>query len=146
MHARLQGFAHQELEGALGSLQLVALVFHLLDAVEHAAPRGFVQPIGQTVLLELVGDVPAPGEVADQHPLLIADELRNDVLVGGGILQHRRDVHATLVRERALADERLVAPKRQIRQLGDELADRRQTSRASPTRWSCGPSSARGWR
>ena len=47
-----------------------------------------------------------------------------DVLVGGGILQHGADVHAALVREGALADERLVVAQRQVGQFGDEAADR----------------------
>ena len=90
------------------------------------------------MLLELVHDVAAAGEVADQDALAVADEFRLDVFVGGGILQDRADVHAALVGEGALADEGLVVAQRQIGQ----LAMKRQTlpgRRASPGRWWCGP-------
>jgi hypothetical protein len=59
------------------------------------------------VLAELLGDVGLARELADEHPALVADGGRVDVLVAGGRLAHRVDVHPPLVREGAGADERL---------------------------------------
>ena len=89
----------------------------------------FVQAVGQAVLLELVDDVAAAGEVADQHALAIADQFGLDVLVGGGVFQHGADVHAALVGEGALADEGLVVAQRQIGEFGDEAADAGQAGK-----------------
>ncbi len=83
----------------------------------------FVQAVGQAVLLELVDDVAAAGEVAHQDALAVADEFGLDVLVGGGVLEHGADVHAALVGEGALADEGLVVAQRQVGQ----FAMKRQT-------------------
>ena len=49
-----------------------------------------------------------------------------NVFVGGRVLQNSADVDAALMRERAVADERLVAAQRQIRQFGDESGQVRQ--------------------
>ena len=77
----MQRLAHQQFERALGGLELVALVLHLLDALEQFAARLLVQPVGEAVLLELVEDVAAAGKVAHQHALPVADRFRLDVLV-----------------------------------------------------------------
>ena len=146
MHAGVQRFADQQFEGAFGGFELVALVLHLLDALQQVAARVFVQAVGEAVLLELVDDVAAAGKIADQHALAIADGFGLDVLVGGGILQHGADVDAAFVGEGALADEGLVVAQRQIGQFGDEAADAGETGRASPGRWWCGRVSIPGWR
>ena len=83
----------------------------------------FVEAVGEAVLLELVDDVAAAGEVADQDALAVADEFGLDVLVGGGVLEDGADVHAALVGEGALADEGLVVAQRKVGQFGDEAAD-----------------------
>ena len=119
----MQGFADQQLEGAFGGFEFVAFVLHLLDALEQFAAGVFVEAVGQAVLLELVDDVAAAGEVADQDALAVADEFGLDVLVGGGVLEYGADVHAALVGEGALADEGLVVAQRQVGQFGDEAAD-----------------------
>ena len=134
----MEGFADQQLEGAFGGFELVAFVLHLLDALQQLAAGVFVEAVGQAVLLELVDDVAAAGEIADQDALAVADELGLDVLVGGGVLQDGADVHAALVGEGALADEGLVVAQRQVGQFGDEAADRGEARRASPGRWWCG--------
>ena len=90
------------------------------------AARFVVQAVGQAVLLQLIQDVAAARKIAQQHALPVADRLRLDVLVGGRILQHGADVHAALVRERAVADIRLIVAHRQIGQLGDEARHRGQ--------------------
>ncbi len=73
----------------------------------------------QPVLFQLVDDVAAPAQVAQQDALVVADRLRTDVLIAGRLLQHRADVHPALVRKGAPADERLVRTQRQIGQFGD---------------------------
>ena len=123
VRAGAERFADQQFEGAFGGFQLVAFVLHLLDALEQFAAGVFFEAVGQAVLLELVDDVAAAGEVADQNALAVADEFGLDVFVGGGILQHGADVHAAFVGEGALADEGLVVAQRKIGQFGDEAAD-----------------------
>ena len=76
----------------------------------------------RTVLLQLKQDIAAAGEIAHQHALAVTYDLRADVFVSGGILEYRADVHAALVGEGALADERLGVGKRQVRQFRDEAA------------------------
>ncbi len=76
VHAGVQGFADQQLEGAFGGFEFVALVLHLLDALEQFAAGVLVEAVGEAVLLELVEDVAAAGEVAQQHALAVADESR----------------------------------------------------------------------
>ena len=76
MHAGMERLAHQQLEGAFGGFQFVAFVFHLLDALQQLAAGVFVEAVGQAVLLELVEDVAAAGEVAHQDALAVADEFR----------------------------------------------------------------------
>ena len=88
----------------------------------RVAARLLGEAIGQAVLLQLVDDVAAAGEIADEHALPVADELGRDVFVGGGILHDGADVDAAFVREGALADERLVFAQRQVGQFGDVAA------------------------
>ena len=126
IQAGMQGLADQQLEGAFGGFEFVALMLQLLDALEQLAARFGVQAFGQAVLLELVEHVAAPGEIAQQDALAVADGLRLHVLVGGRILQHRADVHAAFVREGAVADVRLIVAHRQIGQFGDVARDRGQ--------------------
>ena len=76
LHAGMQRFADQQLEGAFGGFELVAFVLHLLDALEQFAAGVFVQAVGEAVLLELVDDVAAAGEIADQDALAVADQSR----------------------------------------------------------------------
>ena len=68
----MQRLAHQQLEGAFGGFQFVALVLHLLDALEQLAARVVVQALGQAVLLQLVEHVAAAGKIAHQHALAVA--------------------------------------------------------------------------
>ena len=74
----------------------------------------------EPVLLQLVEDVAAAGEIAHQHALAIAHQFGLDVLVRRGILEHGAHVHAALMRKRAVADERLIVAQRQVRQFRDE--------------------------
>ena len=99
----------QQHERRLGGLELVALVLQVLDPVEH--PGQQVAVLLQAVLAQLLGDVRLARQLADQHPALVADGGRVDVLVAGGVLADAVDVHPPLVGERAGADERLAGRK-----------------------------------
>src|ERR1035438_1195424 len=122
-----EGFADEQLEGALGGLEFVAFVLHLLDALEELAAGGLFEAVGEAVLLELKDDIAAAGKVADEDALAVADEFGLDVLVGGGVLEDGADVHAAFVSEGAFADEGLVVAQRKVGQLGDEAADAGET-------------------
>ena len=65
-------------------------------------------------------EVRPAGQLAHQHAALVAHRLRLDVLVGGRIPGDAADVHAALVREGALADERLVRAEVHVQDLVDE--------------------------
>src|ERR1017187_6106712 len=127
MQTGAEGFANEQLEGAFGGFELVAFVLHLLDALEELAAGVLFEAVGEAVLLELIDDIAAAGEVADEDALAVADELGLDVLVGGGVLEDGADVHAALVGEGAFTDEGLVVAQRKVGQLGDEPADAGET-------------------
>ena len=55
----MQRLADQQLERAFGGFELVALILHLLDALQQLAARVVVQAVCQAVLLQLVEDVAA---------------------------------------------------------------------------------------
>ena len=76
----------------------------MLDALQELAARVFAQPLGDAVLLQLEQDVGAAGEIAQQHPLAVADRGGRDVLIGGRIAEHGADMHPALVREGGVAD------------------------------------------
>lgn len=62
MEIGVDSFAHQEFKGAFGGFEIVALVFHLLDALQNFAAGGFGEIlIFEAELFELVSDVSAAG-------------------------------------------------------------------------------------
>ena len=124
--AGMQRLANQQLEGAFGGFQFVALMLQILDALQQLTARFGIQTFGQAMLLQFVQHIAAAGQIAQQNALPVADHFRLDVLVGGGILQYRADMHAALVGERAVADVGLIVAHRQIRQLGDVARHRGQ--------------------
>ena len=84
MEARVDGFAHEKFECSFGGFEIVALVFHLLDALKNFTARGFRQVlVFQAEFFELVGNVAAAREITQKHALLIADHFRLDVFIGG---------------------------------------------------------------
>ena len=97
----------QQLEGAVGGLELEAAVLELLDALDH--PRG-----GRVVEVAAgVGDHRAlAGELGDEHLAGVADLGRVDVLERQRVGVDARDVHPALVRERVLAHVGLVGVRR----------------------------------
>ncbi len=108
----------QEDERRLGGLELVALVFEVLDPVEDPGEQGGV--LVEAVLAELLGDVRLAGQLADQDPALVADGAGVDVLVAAGVLADAVDVHPPLVGEGAGADEGLAGPEVHVGRLVDE--------------------------
>src|SRR5690606_28446873 len=86
----------EELERSLGTLELIAQVLQLLDAL-HGARRLVSLTQFETQLGGLVFDVAAPGQVGNQDAPLIPDRLGFEMLVGARVLHHGRYVHPTLV-------------------------------------------------
>ena len=64
MQARVQGFADEQLEGAFGGFEFIALEFEVLDAFEELAAGFFAEAVGDAMLLELVKDIGPAREVA----------------------------------------------------------------------------------
>ena len=71
--------------------------------------------------LGLLGHGRAAGELGDEHVVVVADERRVDVLEGARLGAHAGGVQAGLVRERVLADVRLVGVGRAVEQLVGEV-------------------------
>ena len=82
-----------------------------------ARASGDLGSMVQAQLARFQLDVRAAREIRDQDAALVADSLGLDVLVGARVFLDRVDVHAALVRERALADVRLLRPGRAVREL-----------------------------
>src|SRR5581483_10219247 len=99
----------------------VALVFKLFDALQDIFDRFVLVIKIDAVFFRLVNNIAAAGQVRDEHALAVADELGIDVLIGLAVLENARDVHAALVRERAVAHVRLMLVGAQIRQLVEEM-------------------------
>src|SRR5207302_1724124 len=70
-------------------------------------------------------------QLADQDAALVADLRRVDVFVTGGVAGHAVGVHAALVGEGALADERLVRAEVHVRHLVDVARQLRQAADAA---------------
>jgi hypothetical protein len=60
VHARIERLAHQQLEGAFGRFQLVAFVFHLLDALQQFAAGIFVRRSARPCCFSLYRMLPRP--------------------------------------------------------------------------------------
>ena len=106
----------QQLEGAVGGLELEAAVLELLDALDH--PRG-----GRVVQVAArVRDHGAlAGQLAHEHLARVADRGRVDVLERQRVGVDARDVHPALVRERVLAHVGLVGVGREVEHLRDQV-------------------------
>jgi hypothetical protein len=102
----------------------VAFVFHVLDLLDDPAALHVVVAQREPQLGRLVLDVALAGEIRDQDPAVIADELGPDVLVGLGVLEHGVHVDAPLVGEGAAADE---GPRIQGGDVGDLAHEERQS-------------------
>ena len=78
--------------------------------------------------------VAAPGQLADHHAQLVADQRRVDVLVALGHLGDGRDVDAALVREGAAPDIGRVGVGVEVGDRGDEVRDLAQPGSCSGAR------------
>ena len=109
---------HQQLERAVGHLEVVAPVLEILELLdhvgEHARRRG-----RQAELLGLQRDGRPAGHLADHEAGAVADRLGVDVLVGVARPGDGAGVQAGLVGERRRPDEGLVRIGGDVDQLGD---------------------------
>ena len=98
-------FFQQDLEGALGHVELVALLLQALDLVDDFLAVKAVCAQIQPQLAGLVGHVAFAGKIRNQHTPLVADFFGRHVLVGAGGLHDGADVDPALVGECAFAHE-----------------------------------------
>ncbi len=121
--AALGLLAQEELEGGVGRFVRVAVELALLDAGDDAADQLAVVAQVDAELLALELDGGAARHVGDEHPDVVADQARVDVLVQVGVDLDRGGVQAGLVREGGDADVRLVGGGREVDDLGDGVRD-----------------------
>ena len=86
---RAQRPFHQQLEGCLGSLELVAAVLHLLDVVQDLQGDRVLAVQVDVELFALARMLARPDKIGDQHPGGVAHQLRPHVLVGFGVALDR---------------------------------------------------------
>ena len=117
------GLPHEQLEGGVGRLELVALGLEVLEPVGQLG-RGPVVEVDA----ELAGLQRHPGpatQVGHQHPRVVAHNRGVDVLVAGPAdLAERGRVQPALVGERRRTDVGVGGVGRQVHQLGHVPADR----------------------
>ena len=93
-------------------------MLELLEVLDEPPRLRVVAVQLQTELARLGQDVAAPRQLRDEHARLVADHRGVDVLVGVLVPEHGRDVLASLVREGAVPDERLLQRQREVGDLG----------------------------
>ena len=116
--------AQQQLERAVGGLELIAGVLEVLDALDH--PRGAVVAERHACVTCLLEHRAPPGELGDEHVAVVADEARIDVLEGGGVGTHGGHVHPALVGEGVLSHVGLVGVGDEVEQLVDVMGGGRE--------------------
>ena len=136
--------AHQQLEGAVGGLELEALVLELLDPLDHP-PRELIVS-GDAGLAGLIDDRATPGELGDQHVAAVAHDRGVDVLEGLRVGADAGRMQPSLVRERVLAHIWLRGVGRAVEQLIDEVGRLGQPREALRLAAARRPSSAAGRR
>ena len=113
--------AQQQLERAVGGLELVAVVLERLHPLEHARGRRVVELEARA--LGLVGDGAAARQLGDEQVAAVADERRVDVLERRRVGADAGGVQARLVGEGVLADVGLVGVGLAVEQLVGEVRD-----------------------
>ena len=124
------GAAHEQLEGAVGDLEVVALVLEALQLVDDLVHLGAVE--GETKLLGFEEDRRAAGELGHDEAGAVADPVRVDVLVRVGPLGDRAHVQARLVGERRPAYVGRLGVQRHVHELGDVMGDGSEPLEAVP--------------
>ena len=111
--------ADQQVEGAVGRLELEALVLELLDALDHPRRGRVVER--EAGLLGAREHGPAAGELGDQHLARVADRGGVDVLERRGVGVDAGDVQPALVREGVLAHVGLVGVGDEVEELVEQV-------------------------
>ena len=117
--------ADQQVERAVGGLELVAAVLELLHALDHAR-GGLVVHVRARLHRALAG------QLGDQHAAVGAHVGRVDVLEGARVAVDAGHVHAALVGEGVGAHVGLVGVRRDVAELVDQV--RRPRSAAAAAR------------
>ena len=121
--------AQQQLERAVGGLELVAVVLERLHPLEHPRGRRVVEL--EAGALGLVGDGALARQLGDEQVAVVADERRVDVLERRRVGADAGGVQARLVREGVLSDVGLVRVGLAVEQLVGEVRDRRSAGAAA---------------
>ena len=116
------GVPQQELERAVGHLEVVALVLEPLERVENRGHGLRVELEAQ--LRGLHGQGGTAGHLGDHEPGAVAHQVGRDVLVGIGPPGDGRGVEAGLVGEDRGTDEGLLGVGGDVDQLGDVVGHR----------------------
>ena len=130
--------ADQQVERAVGRLELVAAVLQLLDALDHAR-GGRRRPRRRAP-----ATVPLPDSSETSTRAVGADVGRVDVLERAGVAVDAGHVHAALVGEGVGAHVGLVRVRRDVAELVDQVRDLGQAPQPVARRCTRSPSSARG--
>ena len=117
------GAPREQLEGALGGLELVALVLQPLDLGQHLVDGRILLAQPGEEAPELGYHGAAPRLVRDQVAAAVSRRLRILLLVAAGVLVHGVDVDAALVGIGALADEGLAVVVGDVGRLGEEARE-----------------------
>ena len=115
--------AQQQLEGGVRGVVGVALRLGVLDAHRHPAEQLVLPREVHPELAPLELDRRAARHLGDQHPHVVADPDRVDVLVEVRIDPDGAGVQPGLVRERTGADVRLARERADVRDLADRVRD-----------------------
>jgi len=118
---------------AVGGLEGVAFVFHVLDLLDDPAALHVVVAQRKPELGRLVLDVALSREIRDEDPAVVADELGPDVLVGLGVLEHGVDVDAPLWAKALRPTKGLEFRVGDVGDLADEESDSRVRSFRPPS-------------
>ena len=99
---------------------------HILQDIQYLLCLRWLLPNIDLQFLSFIEQRTLAGKFRDKDPSPIAHKLRLEVFIRGGILQHRVHVYPSLMRESALAHERLVILMFHIAYLGNVPGDFRQ--------------------
>ena len=107
--------ADEQFERAFRTFELIALVLHLLEPLHDAVGHLVILGDGRIDFPDLVENHASARHLAHQETTLAAYQLGIDVLERMCSLVDAVDVHATLVGESAVPDERFAFVERNVR-------------------------------